>query len=167
LTVAKLREHLKDIDVDNNHRVAFLEYALYKYNKSPQTFFDELKKPHGGGAALQKAIEEYRKILAVRELKEATMAELEKTAALGGVKGMTAKNTLAQMKSEDELAQRKAEITSEANKRKAAKNATDPFEEEQKRLAEEKKKSDEEEKRKREESRAKLAAKTAAFGGQK
>jgi hypothetical protein len=30
LTAAALRDILKEIDVDNNHRVAFIEYALFK-----------------------------------------------------------------------------------------------------------------------------------------
>jgi len=47
------------------------------------------------------------------------MAELEATAALGGVKGMAAKAQLEQMKSEDLLEQNRREVTSAANKRKA------------------------------------------------
>ena len=61
----------------------------------------------------------------------------------------------------------KAEITSAANKRKAEKNAVDPYEEEQKKQAEEKAKRDEEEKAKREEARGRLAAKAAMFNGGK
>lgn len=139
LTVATLREYLREIDLDNNHRVAFLEYALWRYKKGVLDFFKELATPKaGGGAALQAAIDAYRKILAVREAREAKMEALAEAAKAGGVKGNTALQELKIMQSEDELAARKAEITAGAAKRKAEKNSADPFEEEQKRLEAEK-----------------------------
>jgi F actin bundling C terminal len=164
VTAAALRDQLKIIDVDNNHRLSFLEYALFKFHKTPADFFTQLKSPErGGGEALRRAIEEYRQVLKKREERERKMEDLATQAAAGGVKGMAAKNQLAQMRDEDQLALNKAEITSAANKRKAEKNAIDPFEEEQKRQAEEKAKREAEEKVKRDDSRQKLAAKAAMF----
>jgi len=163
LTVQQLRLTLKDIDVDNNNRVAFLEYALFKWKKTPQQFFVELAKPQKGGAALEAAIAEYRKVLAIREARENRIEELKADAAAGGVKGAKAKNELAQLLHEDQLNQNKAEITSAAKKRAAEKVAIDPYAEEQKRLEEEKKKKEAEEKAKQDESRAKLKAKTSLW----
>jgi len=164
LTVQQLRLTLKDIDVDNNNRVAFLEYALFKWKKTPQQFFTELAKPpQRGGAALEAAIAEYRKVIAIREARENRIEELKAEADAGGVKGAKAKNELAQLLHEDQLHQNKAEITSAAKKRAAEKTAIDPFAEEQKRLEEEKKKKDAEEKAKQDESRAKLKAKTSLW----
>ncbi len=104
--------------------------------------------------------------------------------------GNVALQQLKQMEAEDSTAMNKSEITAAANKRKAEKNAVDPFEEEKKKLAEEKKKREEEEAKKKvmycvvlpfcafvsppthacvvmwlvqAESRAKLAAKAALF----
>ena len=168
ITASALRDQLRIIDVDNNHRLSFLEYALFKFHKTPGEMFTELKNPsRGGGEALRAAIEAYRGVLKVREERLAKMAALETAAAAGGVKGMAAKNQLAQMQQEDQLQLNKAEITSAANKRKAEKNAVDPYEEEQKRQAEEKAKRDEEEKAKRDEARGRLAAKAAMFNGGK
>lgn len=163
-TAAALREKLKLIDSDHDHRLSFLEYALYKYDKSIATFFVELHNPErGGGAAFLRAVEEYRAVLAVREARETKMADLEKLAAAGGVKGMAARNTLEQMKSEDQLAMNKAEITSAANKRKAEKNKVDPFEEERARAEADAKRLEEEKKAERDQARARLAAKAAMF----
>jgi len=170
LTVAELRKYLKEIDFDNNRRTAFLEYALWKWKKTPSEWIKELDSPKKGGtAALEAAIAAYRAVIAAREAREAKMAELEKIAADGGVKGSKAKHELEQMKSECKLAANKAEITAGARKRAAEKNAVDPFEEEQKRLAAEKAKKEAEDKKKAEDARARLKAKSSMWeqGGPK
>lgn len=163
LTVTKLRQYLKEIDVDNNHRMAFLEYALWKWQKKPSVFFKEFRALHGGSEELLRAIAEYREILDAKEKREKKMSELEAAVALGGVKGNAAKHQLEQMKSEDLLARNKAEITAAATKRKAEKNAVDPFEEEQKRVAREAEEKANAEKSKRDEGRGKLAAKASLW----
>jgi len=92
------------------------------------------------------------------------MNDLREEAKQSGVKGKTAQARLNQMESEDQLAMQKQEITAGAAKRKAEKEAKeDPFVTEQKRVAEIKKKEEEEKKKKADESRARLAAKAAAF----
>ena len=164
ITAAALRDQLRIVTPDNNHRLSFLEYALFKFHKSPTDFFTELRNPNrGGGEALRQAIEQYRAVLKVREDREARMEELGKAAEAGGVKGMAAKNQLAQMKQEDQLALNKAEITSAANKRKAEKNAVDPFEEEQQRMMADKAAREAEDKKTRDEARTRLAARAAMF----
>jgi len=164
VTAASLREKLKLIDADHDHRLSFLEFALYRYEKNIANFFTELHNPErGGGEAFRRAVDEYRAVLAKREARQAKMDELADTAEKGGVKAMAAKNELAQMQSEDQLALNKAEVTSAANKRKAEKNKIDPFEEEQQRAHADKAKREEEEKKQREEARGRLAAKAAMF----
>jgi len=121
-TASELRGKLKSIDVDNNHRMAFLEYCLFKWSKTPAKFFAELNNPKRGGTeALERAIAEYRKVLAIKEEREKKMEDLSKESEKGGVKGNVAKNMLEQMKNEDTLALNKAELTAAANKRKAEK----------------------------------------------
>ena len=164
VTAAALRDQLRIVTPDSHHRLSFLEYALFKFDKSPADFFVELRNPNrGGGEALRQAIDAYRAVLKVREDREARMEELSALAAGGGVKGMAAKNQLAQMRDEDQLALNKAEITSAANKRKAEKNAVDPFEEEQKRMVADKAQREADEKKQRDEARGRLAARAAMF----
>eukprot|EP00043_Microstomoeca_roanoka_P017197 m.178679 g.178679 ORF g.178679 m.178679 type:complete len:255 (-) comp16594_c1_seq1:6874-7638(-) len=166
LTVVELREALKAIDLDNNNRVSFIEYCLYKYSKTLAELFEE--KDHKIEHLLKKleeAIAAYQAALAVKKAREEKMKELEALAEQGGVKGMRAKAELEAMKNEDELERNKQEIQAGARKRAAqrAVDKGDPFAEEQKRLAEEKKKKEEEEKAKREESRRKLAERAKLF----
>jgi len=162
-TVATMRKYLKEIDLDNNHKVAFLEYALWKWKKTPTEFFIELAKPKKGSEELEKAIAAYREVLAQKEARQDKMDELEKISAAGGVKGNAAAHELHQMKSEDKLHMNKKEITTAAKKRAAEKNATDSFAEEQAKLEAEKKKREEEEKKKRDEARAKIKERSAKW----
>eukprot|EP01147_Barroeca_monosierra_P003366 gene3366-8276_t len=166
LTVVELRQALKEIDIDNNNRVSFIEYCMYKYKKTLEELFEE--KDHKIEhllRALEEAIALYQATLAKKNEREEKMKKLEELAAQGGVKGMKAKAELEAMKHEDELERNKQEIQAAA-KRRAAQRAVDkgdPYAEEQKRLAEEKKKREAEEKAKREESRRRLAERAKAF----
>jgi hypothetical protein len=165
VTVKTLRDFLKDIDLDNNRRLSFLEYALYKFPHSATEFFVGLRTVRPGGSeALDRAIAAYRAVLKQKADRESKMEDLRKEAAKGGVKGKTAGATLAQMEQEDQLAMNKAEITAAASKRKAEKEAKDdPHTLEMKRIAQKKKEEDDEKKKKADDSRARLAAKAAAF----
>jgi len=165
VTVKTLRDFLKDIDLDNNRRLSFLEYALYKFPHSATEFFVGLRTVRPGGSeALDRAIAAYRAVLKQKADRESKMEDLRKEAAKGGVKGKTAQATLNQMEQEDQLAMNKAEITAAATKRKAEKEAKDdPHTLEMKRIAQKKKEEEEEKQKKKEESRARLAAKAAAF----
>jgi len=51
LTVQALRKKLKDLDVDNNKKMAFTEYMIGKYNK---TIADVVNSPQGGQADAEK-----------------------------------------------------------------------------------------------------------------
>jgi hypothetical protein len=142
LTVKTLRDFLADIDLDNNRKMCFLEYALYKWQHSATEFFVGLRTVRPGGSeALDRAIKAYREVLKQKAEREAKMERLATEAKQPGVKGKTAQSQLNQMQAEDQLAMNKKEITAAASKRKAEKEAKDdPFTVEQKRVAELKKK---------------------------
>jgi len=164
-TVATMRKYLKGIDFENNHNHSFLEYALWKWKKTPTEFFTELAKPKKGSEELEKAIAAYREVLAQKEARQNKMDDLDKVAAAGGVKGNAAAHELHQMKSEDKLHMNRKEITTAAKKRAAEKNATDTYAEEQQKLEAEKKKRDEEEKKKRDEARARIKERSSKWDG--
>jgi len=162
-TVDTMRKYLKEIDFENNHNHSFLEYALWKWKKTPTEFFIELAKPKKGSEELEKAIAAYREVLAQKEARQNKMDELGKVAAAGGVKGNAAAHELHQMKSEDKLHMNRKEITTAAKKRAAERNATDTFAEEQAKLEAEKKRREEEEKKKRDEARARIKERSAKW----
>jgi len=167
LTIKKLRDSLRLMDLDNNKRLSFLEYCLYIDTRTVAKFFHGLANPPAGADSenLRKAIAAWVEVMKKKQDRQDKVEQLKKDAALGGVKGKTAQATLHQMESEDQLAAAKAEITTAAAKRKAEKETKeDPVVVEQKRVAELKRKEEEEKKKKSDESRARLAAKAAAFG---
>ena len=178
LTVTALRENLKEITLpDKQRKVAFIEYLIWKFHKTLQELFAPPAVPPEALAALENAISEYEKALAVRRARNAEMEELERVAAGGGVKGMAAKNRLEQMRSEDQLEQNKKEILSAAAKRKAQKVVDDSearekerevqrqagMVAEEQRLAEEKRKKEAEEAKQKEESRQRLKSKASLW----
>jgi len=155
------------MDLDGNNRLCFLEYSLFLDHKTVHEFFYGLAHPPPGSdsEALRVAIARYREVLRVKQEREDKRTKLKfDIDNAGGVKAKTAQALLNQMDAEDQDARNKEEILSAAAKRKAEKEAKeDPFVTEQKRVAEAKKKEEEEKKKKADESRARLAAKAAAF----
>jgi len=110
--------------------------------------------PIGLDPALEKAIEEFTQKKREREKR---MATLEDKVALGGVKGMTAKNELAQLESQDKTEMNRVEITLNAAKKRASKKSGDEA------LQKKKKEQEAAEKAKRDESRNRLKAKAALW----
>jgi len=178
LTVAALRLHLNEIDLDKNRNVSFIEYIIWKYKKT----LDDMFKVAPGASAemlaqLDQAISNFQEVLSVRRAREAKMAELERVAALGGVKGMAAKNQIDQMRQEDLLAQNKREVTSEAKKLKAqkiverenrkgeeeARAREKALQEETKRLEAERIAKEEADRKAKEDSKTRLKAKAALW----
>jgi len=170
-TVKQLRDEMKQIDLDANSRISFIEFLLWRYKKSLALLFAT------GGAdpalikQLEEAIEAFEKVLEFRRDREKKMKNLEEVAAKGGVKGLAASNELEQMKKEDQLAQNKKELTAAALKRKAEKAVKSgdgrekALKEEQERLEKEQKRKEEEERKKREDARGRLKAKASLFEG--
>jgi len=174
LTVKAMRDKLAVIDIDHDGMISFVEYALFNWKHT----LDELFAPPTGVppevmAAFEKAVAEYEAVLAKKKEREDKMSGLEQTGSSTGVKAMKAKAELAQMKSEDRLAHNKAEVTTEAQKRKmeraindgdaALKLREEAHRQEEAKLAEENRKKAEEARRKQEESRQRLAAKAAMW----
>jgi hypothetical protein len=181
-TALQRKEEIKDIDLDKNDRIDFIEYLLLHYKVMILTAFykrlaktcpydltkggigicgvgpqllDELfTMPMGLDPALEKAIEEFT---AKKRAREGKMKDLETKSAKGGVAGLAAGNELKQMESQDATEMNKMEITLNAAKRRAATASGDVA------LQEKKKKQEDEERAKREASKAKLKGMAAQW----
>lgn len=155
-TVTEVREKMREIDIDSNMKISFMEYCLFKYEKTLAELFAE--KPNTSAAllaALDEAIALHEAVLAARKEEEDKISELTKIAGVGGVKGAKAKVELEQMRVRSQTGQNMAEVRSAFKKRqaeRALKNA-DPMAEEMKKL--ELKKKQEEEQRKLERAASK------------
>jgi hypothetical protein len=122
MTAIVRKKELRDkVDVNFDGKMSFLEYLLYQYNASPKTLMD---RSQGGDLpeevlAAMRALEEVNKRVQAYEKEK---ARLEEESALSGIKGLKAKNELAQLKSSplwEEI--NKALITAEAAVRIASK----------------------------------------------
>jgi len=145
--------------------MSFIEFCLYWYQKVPKDFVDGYKKPRGTPEYLS-ALDACSAVQKRRDEIAAKHAQLAAVAASGGVKGNAAKAELEQLKQVPDMELSKLEIKAQTALKKAIKNNVDPMVEEEKRVAAEKAAKDEADRVTKEASRAKLAAKTAAFGGQ-
>jgi len=181
-TATQRSEEIRDVDLDQNQRISFVEYLLlhYKgmilhayYKRTEQPPAEDLSKngvgvvgvgsklldelftlPVGLPPELEEAIAAFAEASKQRTAK---LRDLEEKAALGGVKGKAAANELAQMNSQDVTADNRQAITLEAARKKAMKSSGEEA------LAQRKKKEEEEAKRKAEESKVKLKARAAMF----
>jgi len=171
----EIKDELKDIDLDNNNRISFIEYLLIHFKVMVLTEFykrheispvekldndgigivgvgdkllEELFEPKSGlPPDLVAAIEEFT--IKKRE-KEKKVKDLEAKAAAGGVKGAAAANELSQLEASDKTVLNRLEITLNAAKRKAAKGSADAA------LDAKKKKEEDERKKAEEEARQKM-----------
>lgn len=155
LTVKKLGEVLKKIDIDNNRRMCLTEYLIYRYSKDGKQV---VNSPQGGGdpeefnkgrllfnqakEALNEAIRQQNETdEAVKSLEKEEKVYNDKIAALekkcsnkrlSATKIGKYKSELAQLKDQDPLPLRKAQITSKAalkKNKKATKAAKRAFKE--------------------------------------
>jgi len=177
----QIKDELKDIDLDNNNRIAFIEYLLihfkvmvltefYKRHEVPPVedltddgvgvvgvgdkLLEELFEPKSGlPAELVAAIEEFT---AKKREKEKKLKDLEAKAAAGGVKGAAATNELSQLHASDKTELNRLEITLNAAKRKASKGSSDAALEAKKKKEEDERKKAEEEARQKMVERKKL-----------
>jgi len=177
----QIKDELKDVDLDNNGRIAFIEYLLlhfkvmilrefYKRHETAPVedlsndgvglvgvgdkLLEELFVPKSGlPPELVAAIEEFT---ARKREKDAKVKELNARAAAGGVKGAAAANELAQLEASDKTEMNRLELTLNAAKRKAAKGSADAALDAKKRKEEEDRKRAEEEARQRMIERKKL-----------
>jgi len=142
-TALQRKDELKDVDLDNNDRICFIEYLLLHFKamvlaeyykrtgeKNPYDLtkngvgitgvgtilLDELYTlPTNLDPILEKAIEEFTQKKKETEKKR---NDLEKKAAEGGVKGLAAKNEIEQMDVADKTELNKVELTLNAAKKK-------------------------------------------------
>lgn len=183
-TALQRKEEVKDIDLNNDNRIALIEMALLVYKPmillayfkrhetecpydlskggigvtgvGPQLLEELFTMPEGMSPELEAAIEEFTALKRARNEKIKT---LEEKVALGGVKGMTAKNELAQMESEDQTDMNRIEITLQAAKRKSAKSSGSEA------LAKKKKAEEDARKAELEAGRNKMKARAALWEG--
>lgn len=171
----QIKDELRDIDLDNNGRISFIEYLLlhfkvmilsefYKRHETNPVenlledgvgivgvgdkLLEELFEPKSGlPPELVAAIEEFT---AKKKEKEHKVRDLEAKAAQGGVKGAAATNELSQLHASDKTEFNRLELTLNAAKRKASKGSGDAA------LAAKKKKEEEERRKAEEEARVKM-----------
>ena len=125
MTAITRKKELRDkVDVNFDGKVSFLEYLLYQYREfaNPGDFITRsmaTADEHPEITAARRALEAVNK--AIQEY-EAEKYRLETAAALPGVKGLTAKHTLAQLESGPLMENlNRALITAEAKVRIATK----------------------------------------------
>jgi len=183
-TAIQRKNEVKDIDLDDNKRIAFIEYLLLHfkimilkeyYKRKEMTppmkletekdavglvgvgaqILDELFTwPIGLPAELEEALE---KLTEETKKRETRLKTLRQKAASGGVKGMAAANEIIQMEKEDKTEMNRLELTLNAAKKKAQKTAgTEVLKEKQMKKANE-------EKEKRRESRRRLQEKASLW----
>eukprot|EP00470_Lotharella_oceanica_P003789 CAMPEP_0170171552 /NCGR_PEP_ID=MMETSP0040_2-20121228/4715_1 /TAXON_ID=641309 /ORGANISM="Lotharella oceanica, Strain CCMP622" /LENGTH=319 /DNA_ID=CAMNT_0010411675 /DNA_START=26 /DNA_END=985 /DNA_ORIENTATION=- len=180
------KKECKDIDLNSDGRICFIEYLLLHYKcmilkayykrtekpveedlsndgvgvtgVGPKVLEELFTLPLGLDPKLIAAIEEFT---AKKRKREAKMAKLEKKAAKGGVLGKAAKNEIEQMMSQDLTAMNRIELTLMAAKKKGARKSGEEALEAKKK-AEEKKKAD-----KLAAGRNKMASMAAMWGGAK
>eukprot|EP00742_Colponemidia_sp_Colp-10_P007548 GILJ01008136.1.p1 GENE.GILJ01008136.1~~GILJ01008136.1.p1 ORF type:complete len:316 (-),score=81.37 GILJ01008136.1:140-1087(-) len=157
-TVVELRKKLSKIDLDTNNKLALIEYLVFKFDKTVKELID---LPQNSNAELLAAIDEFNRHVASRVAREKRMDELRALSNEAGVKGKTAKAELAQLEAQDQLDQRRQEITAAAKTRRLQKEPGAGGAERE--LEEIARKKAEEEAAKRAASRAALAAKAAQW----
>lgn len=184
-TGTQRREELKDVDLNKDDRISFIEYLLlhykamilkeyYKRHKTQpkedltndaigivgvgDKLLEELFTfPVGLSAELEKAIDDF---YASKKAREKRYKELETLAAGTSVKAFAAKNEMAQMDSQDQTETNRLELTLNAARRKAEKTSADQL------LLQKEKAAEDEEKKKKAESRARLSAIASKFNQQ-
>jgi len=181
-TAMERRNELKDVDLDGNDKICFIEYLLLHYKVMVlKEYFTRHKMeptvslendgvgligvgemlleqlftpPLGMDPDLEKAITEFT--TSQRE-RNKLVKDLTNKAEQGGVKGLAAKNELFQLESQDKTETNRLELTLDAAKRKASK-FSGAIALEKKQAAEQAAKD-----AAAAESRAKLAARAKAF----
>lgn len=166
-TALQRKEELKDIDLDCNGRICFIEYVLLHYKAAileshfsrrgevPTVslenhcvgvtgvgvmLLDELfKSPVGMDEELARAIEEF---VAKKRQRDNAIADLSAKAKRGGVKGMTALTELRALQNADMTEMNRVEITLAAAKRRWERNGGTSAEQERQRIEEEKKRNE-------------------------
>jgi len=151
ISAAEFRVKLREIDIDTDRKVSFVEYCLWYYQKQ----VNQLIVPPGVAdpallRALDEAIDAYQQVVNARNAREKHIADLRSASKQVGVKGNIAKAELDQLLAQDQLERNRQEVTAAARRRKAqravdsdkdgAKARDRAMKEEEKRLEEDKRK---------------------------
>lgn len=118
LTVLEFREEFRKIDANFDKKMGIIEYLIFKYKVS---IVELLKRPQGTNEALEAAQKELEKAQKEIERIETEKAKLEEESKLEGIKGLKAKNELAQLLSKDPTALNKMLIDATFQVKKAKK----------------------------------------------
>lgn len=181
-TAIQRRDEIRDIDLDDNKMISFIEYLLLHfkgmvlseyYKRHGETPKENLSNhaigvtgvgeklleelftlPVGLDPQLEKAIEEFT---ATKRARENKLKELSEKAKQGGVKGIAAQNEIAQMDSQDQTEMNRMELSLNASKKRSMKNSGEAV------LNERKKQEEEEKKRKLEEGRTAMKNRAAMW----
>jgi len=124
LTVLKMREVLREIDINNDKRMCLLEYLLFFYK---QTIKEMLSRPQDVNEDLERAQEALAQVqLEIQKIEE-QKAKLEAIAEDNSrpVKANAAKNELEQLLKQDPTDLNRALVTAEAAVRRAQKRPAD------------------------------------------
>eukprot|EP01103_Thecamoeba_quadrilineata_P002565 TRINITY_DN12501_c0_g1_i1.p1 TRINITY_DN12501_c0_g1~~TRINITY_DN12501_c0_g1_i1.p1 ORF type:complete len:222 (+),score=73.77 TRINITY_DN12501_c0_g1_i1:42-707(+) len=122
LTIVKLREILRETDLDFNKRFSLIEYLLYRYKQNVKEL---LSRPQGTNEDLikaQEALDTVNNEIARIEKKKSELEE--KIANASGVTAMKAKSELAVLLSADNTELNRILLTAEAAIRKAQKQGS-------------------------------------------
>jgi len=119
MTVLERRACLKEIDVDTDNRMSFLEYAVWQYKVG----IDEMmSRPQGTNVELEKAEEAVQKVQEEIKSIESKKKKLQEKAKGTGVKAKSAQNELEQLLSKDQTELNRRILTAEAALRRAQKS---------------------------------------------
>jgi hypothetical protein len=125
MTALELRNALKDIDVNHDHRMCLLEYLIFKYNKSADDLLGRrskveipLEEKADMSEDLVKAITALQTVQTEIERIEKKKSDLEEKSQAGGVKGNAAKQELFELLNNDPTELNAALLKAEAAMRK-------------------------------------------------
>jgi len=118
MTVLKMREVLREIDINNDKRMSILEYLTFFYK---QTIKELLSRPQDTNEELIRAQDALAVVQAEIDKIEQNKARLEALAEGSGVKANAAKNELQQLLIADNTDLNRSLITAEAAVRRAQK----------------------------------------------
>lgn len=185
VTVKKLRDWLHNIDLDKNHKISFIEYLLYKYEKTieqlfaPPAAFEKRPSPEAL-ALLDEAIDKYQGIVAYKAACEKKMEGFNKVIEEGKASDAKGKQKIAAADAGKELSElqgamqiklQKDKMNAKGAKKRAQQAVEDsmrdcdPIKQEEERVAKFKKEKEEAQAKAKAESKAKLAARAAMFEG--
>lgn len=121
-TVKDVRDSMRLIDLDANMKISFIEYCLFKFEKTVAQLFAPKTVDPRLLAELNEAIAMFEEVMRARKEEEDQIASLSKEAEAGsGVKAMKAKMQLEAMRVRSQTGQNIAEVRAAFKKRRAEK----------------------------------------------